>query len=316
MSDAMRPSAAPDKPDTTGTPDSISRSRALALLVFGAVAISFSPVFVKVAVRDGLGPTSVAFWRMALGAGILVLIVPTRRATLAMPAPLLWLALVAGAVFTADLYLWHRSIALVGAGMATMLASTQVFNTAVLTWLFFRERPRRTFYPAAAMGLIGVALLAGLGGGVALVGDRLTGVLYGLCTGLAYAGYLVTTRTMARRSVRPRMLTVVAWISIMGALCSLVVCGLEEDVFLPRHTSTWLALAGLGALVQAAGWWAITVGLPRVKASTAGLILLLQPTLATVWGWLLFGEALAPLQLVGAGLTVSAIYLGTVVGKK
>ena len=39
--------------------------------------------------------------------------------------------------------------------------------------------------------------------------------------------------------------------------------------------------------------------------------LLLQPLLATVWGWLLFGERLAPLQLVGALLTLGAIYAGT-----
>ena len=55
---------------------------------------------------------------------------------------------------------------------------------------------------------------------------------------------------------------------------------------------------------------AITASLPHVRGATAGLVLLLQPALATVWGRLFFAERLGALQLVGAGLVLTAIYLG------
>ncbi|MFH2051659.1 MAG: DMT family transporter [bacterium] len=290
--------------------------RPLPLLVLGAVIISFSPVFVKSAAIAGLGPTSIAFWRLALGAGPLFIMAAFRRTPLGISRRVLGLALLAGAVFTVDLFLWHRSIRLIGAGPATILGNTQVFNTAILTWLLFRERPAVRFYPAAVLGLAGVALLVGVGGGDALAGDHLAGVLFGLGTGVAYACYLVTTRSMAQRASRPPLLTIVAWVSLMGAVCSLAVCGFEDDPFMPHRAGTWAHLIGLGVLVQAAGWWAITAALPRVKGSTAGLVLLLQPVLATVWGVVLFGESLAGMQLAGAGLTIFAIYLGTGVGKR
>ncbi|MCK4373360.1 MAG: EamA family transporter, partial [candidate division Zixibacteria bacterium] len=55
----------------------------------------------------------------------------------------------------------------------------------------------------------------------------------------------------------------------------------------------------------------ITTSLPHLNASRSGLVLLLQPLLATVWGWLFFAEHLTPLQLVGGTITLSAIYLGS-----
>ncbi|MFN2371222.1 MAG: DMT family transporter [Candidatus Krumholzibacteriia bacterium] len=290
--------------------------RPLAQLVLGAVIISASPVFVKAAALDGLGPTSIAFWRLALGAAPLLVLARARGEDLRVSRRVFGLALLAGAVFTADLFLWHRSINLVGAGLATILGNTQVFNTAVLAWLLLGERPARSFFPAAALGLAGVVLLVGLGSGVALEGRYLLGVVLGLGTGVAYAGFLLITRTMARRPSRPALLVIVAWVSLLGAACSGAVCLLEDDAFLPRSWGTWLNLAGLGVLVQAVGWWVITAALPRLPGATAGLVLLLQPVLATVWGALLFGERLGPLQLAGAGLTLAAIHLGTRAGPR
>ncbi len=286
-------------------------SRGMLLLVIGAVLISFSPVFVKVAALEGLGPTSIAFWRLLLGAIPLFLVAGLRHTPLRITRRVFALALLAGAVFTLDLSLWHRAIHLVGAGMATILGNTQVFNTALLAWLIFREKPLRSFYLAAVLGLVGVSLLVGLGGGIALTGPYLVGIIFGLATGVAYACYLMVTRSLAKASERPPLLTLVAWITLLGAACSLVVCLTESDPFLPRSAETWLSLVGLGILVQAAGWWIITAGLPQVKGSTAGLLLLLQPVLATIWGRLLFGETLALQQLAGGVITLGAIYLGT-----
>jgi drug/metabolite transporter (DMT)-like permease len=42
------------------------------------------------------------------------------------------------------------------------------------------------------------------------------------------------------------------------------------------------------------------------------LALLLQPTMATVWGFMFFSEILGPLQLLGAAVTLTAIYFGSI----
>jgi drug/metabolite transporter (DMT)-like permease len=63
-------------------------------------------------------------------------------------------------------------------------------------------------------------------------------------------------------------------------------------------------------LCQAIGWIFISRALSRIQASRAGLILLLQPTLAFVWDVLFFSRPTVALDVIGASLTLAAIYLG------
>ncbi|MFH2055304.1 MAG: EamA family transporter, partial [bacterium] len=71
-----------------------------------------------------------------------------------------------------------------------------------------------------------------------------------------------------------------------------------------------LVLLLLALIAQALGWWAIFTSLKKVEASRAGLILLLQPILATIWGVLFFAEHLAWTQMLGGVVTLAAIYVG------
>ncbi|MEE4166461.1 MAG: EamA family transporter, partial [Desulfocapsaceae bacterium] len=50
--------------------------------------------------------------------------------------------------------------------------------------------------------------------------------------------------------------------------------------------------------------------LPRVKASIAGLLLLLQPALSFVWDVLIFNRYTTLLNWTGVVLGLAAIYLG------
>ena len=61
---------------------------------------------------------------------------------------------------------------------------------------------------------------------------------------------------------------------------------------------------------QVIGWVLITHSLPRVRASLAGLLLLLQPALAFVWDILFFSKETTALNLIGAAVTLTAIYIG------
>jgi drug/metabolite transporter (DMT)-like permease len=60
------------------------------------------------------------------------------------------------------------------------------------------------------------------------------------------------------------------------------------------------------------GWLLISRGIPHVEAGRAGLVLLLQPSLAFVWDILFFGRPTDALDVAGAVLAVGAVYLGTV----
>lgn len=283
----------------------------LILLTFGAVCISFAPVFVKLVGGERLGPTAMGFWRTLFGALVLFSVLLIRGSRLSLSPRLLKFAALAGFIFFVDLFIWHRSVIYSGAGMSTILANTQVFITAILSFFIFKEKLSLRFWVAAVSAIGGIALLVGLATDEVIFDTKyLWGIAFGLITGVVYAHYLVTMRWVSHREVIPDVMLFIAWTSAFSALFLGVSATLESAPMIPPDTASWIYLISLGLVAQALGWWAITSSLAKIVASRAGLILLLQPTLAMVWGVLMFSEQFTPTQALGATITLTAIYFG------
>jgi len=217
----------------------------------------------------------------------------------------------AGVAFAVDLTVWHHSIFLAGAGMATILGNTQVFFTALLATVFFNERLTPRFLAAAVSALAGLILLVGVGSDVEFSADYLRGIAFGLATGVVYGVFLTLLRSAALHDGQRSTLVRPAWFTVFAAL-SLVVPALGgSGRVVPDGWPGWVLLALLALVAQVFGWWTISVSVGRVKASNVGLVLMIQPVLSTVWSALLFGETLAPLQILGALVTLAAIYAGS-----
>lgn len=287
------------------------RGRPLATLVVGAACISFAPILVKVLMRGGIGPTAIGFWRCALGTVVLAALARGRGASLRLPRRAAWFAAAAGLAFFADLAVWHRAIRDAGAGLATILGNMQVFLTALLSWWLFRERIGARFAAAAVAAISGVVLLVGVGSGVELSGAYLRGVGLGLLTALLYATFLLAMRASGSASGGGSTLAVMTWMSAFATVPLGLLTVVEDGPAVPVGWAAWSAVWGLAILAQSFGWWSISRALPRVPGATAGLLLLLQPVLATVWGAVLFDETLTVLQGVGAAVTLAAIYAGS-----
>jgi drug/metabolite transporter (DMT)-like permease len=214
-------------------------------------------------------------------------------------------------VFFLDLFFWHRSIIYVGAGMSTILGNTQVFGSALLSWLLFKERPSIRFFIAAVSAVFGVVLLVGmLAKDIEFSALYTRGILFGLLTGLTYACYIILLKGAGHRQRVGDSVAFMAGISLLSAAFLGGAAAMERNRLVPPDLASWLLLAALGVVSQAVGWWAIARSLSEIVASKAGLILLLQPTLAMVWGMLFFDEQLAATQAAGAAITLAAIYYG------
>jgi drug/metabolite transporter (DMT)-like permease len=279
-------------------------------LVAGAVMISFSAVFVRLV---HVAPTVSAFYRMFFGSIIILAAMAWRREKPSVSARNFLVLALAAVFFAFDLGLWHRSILYVGPGVATLLANFQVFVLAAVGVGFFKEK--LTLYQWAAIGLamLGLILLVGSGW------DKLSaqyhiGVVLGLLTAVAYAGYILTLRS-ARTVEGGSSYTVVAVVSLITALILAASVGAEGDSFMIPSWSDagWLFLYGL--VPQVLGWVLISNAMARgVGAAQVGLVLLLQPTCAFIWDWLFFGRHFSGPEMAGAGLALVSIYMGSLKG--
>ncbi|MFH2202738.1 MAG: DMT family transporter [Elusimicrobiota bacterium] len=280
-------------------------------LVCGALIISFAPILVKAA---SLGPTAIAFYRCAAATMVMLVllaVIPKMRPDRArMPDPkVLVFCLGSGLFFALDLFVWHRSLVWTGAGMGTILANTQVFYVAAIGILFYKEAVTVRFMIAVPAAFIGVYLLAAYQAPALRGENYLLGVVCGLTTGFMYTGFLVLLRKAELLLGEKGTLWNLTWMSGSAGVFLLLFALGEGTLTVPRGQDLlWLMLLGVGP--QTCGWLLITAGLAEVPISKAGLVLLLQPTLATVMGALIYGERFAAVQVIGALLTIGAIYLG------
>ncbi len=275
-------------------------------LFIGAALISLSPVWVKLV---DVPPSTSGFYRVLFGSAALViyLLVTRKRMTLSRRA---WLMLAVAAIFFAlDLWFWHRSINYVGPGLSTLLANFQVFIMMLAGVVLLKQFPRPIQVLAVPMALLGLSLIVGLDWNN-LPDEYQLGVIFGLLTAVAYAGYLLSLR-QARQDSPYKVPT--REMAVVSIICTIImaatVLGEGESLSIPSYADFgWLV--AYGVLSHSLGGLFIASSLPQVTTAEAGLALLLQPTLSFVWDVVFFSRPMTAVELLGACIALVAIYLG------
>ena len=273
---------------------------ALAALLLGATCIALSPIFVRIA---DVGPTASAFWRVALAAPLLW---PIAALTPHGPALAHWrLFLLAGVAFAGDLAFWHWSIRFTSVANSTLLANLASIFVTLAAWLFWRERPSGRFLLGLAAALAGVMLLVRTS--LAFSASALLGDAFGVVTAAFYAGYILAVKDLRDRGAATVQLMAIST-TITAALLFPVALASGETL-LPASAAGWLTLAGLAWISHCAGQGLIAYSLAHLPAAFSSVSLLFQPVMAAIFGWVLLGEALTPLQMLGGAVVLAGIYL-------
>lgn len=286
--------------------------RALLATTLGAVMISFSAVWVKLA---QVTPTASALYRVGFGSLFLTVVLLVRRENPWRGWSCMGMALAAALFFALDLFTWHRSIGYVGPGLATILGNFEVFLVPLAGLLLYGERPGLRFMASVPLAVAGLILLVGVRWDQ-LTADYRIGIYYGLGTAVFYTGFLVILRKVQSHPSKPSAalsLLVVSAATAVYLAAEMLRTG--ESFAIPDPRSA-MALVALGLMSQTVGWLLITHALPRIPAAVAGLVLLLQPSLAFVWDVLFFDRTTTATAWLGVAVALLAIYLGATSGAR
>ena len=291
---------------TTTAEAGAARERvALLALLAGATAIAFAPIFVRL---SELGPTATAFCRVAFAAPVLMLWLMSEQRRLGpaarRPATARdwWGLVAAGSFFAGDLAVWHWSITLTSVANSTLFANfTPIFVTPA-AWLLFGERIRPTFLLGLLLAIGGAALL--MGQSLTLSVDHILGDVLAIVTAGFYAAYmLVVSRLRATFSTA----TIMAWSAAITAILLVPVAILSGESLIAFSLTGWAVLLGLALLSHCGGQSLIAYAFAHLPASFSSVGLLLQPAVAAILAWLLFSEALGPLQALGGIVILAGI---------
>jgi drug/metabolite transporter (DMT)-like permease len=279
-------------------------ARPRAMAVAGALTIAFSSILVRL---SHTSPSTSAIFRCLYALPVLaVLALREDRRLGARPARDRRLALAAGVFLGADLLCWHRSIADIGAGLSTVLANLQVAAVPLLAWAVLGERPGRRVLAALPVVLAGIVLISGALEQGAYGRDPTAGAVFGVLTGLAYAGFILVLRQSSAERRPPAGPLLDA--TIAAAVTTLAGGLLIGDADL---VPTWPAhgwLVTLAVTSQVVGWMLISQSLPRLPAAVASVLLTIQPVGSVVLGAIIFGESPTALQIAGVAARLAGLF--------
>lgn len=240
-------------------------------------------------------------------------------ACIALAGPTLWrgasgatrrdLALMAGLGVVLIVYQWCylASIDRLGIAPATLIAlCVPPVLVAAVSAIFLGETMTPRLLVSLLGALAGTALLVGApvaGGDPRDGGALLAGVLLGLGSAAGVAGHALGSRTIAGHHDALLPLA----IGFPAGTIAFAPVALGRGFSLDQPLIGWLLVLYLGVVPSAIAYLLYQRGLRHLPASTATIITLVEPLTAAVLAWMLFGERLGPLGLLGGGLLLASI---------
>jgi drug/metabolite transporter (DMT)-like permease len=131
------------------------------------------------------------------------------------------------------------------------------------------------------------------------------GTALGLGAAVVYSAYILVSDGIARR-VRPRVL---AALVCSGAAVTLTAGSAALGELNPGELTAagWGWLAGLALVSTVAALGLFFAGLERVGPTTASILSTVEPVVTVVLAFLVFGEVLGELQLLGGALVLGGV---------
>ncbi|HEX2905232.1 MAG TPA: EamA family transporter [Phototrophicaceae bacterium] len=159
---------------------------------------------------------------------------------------------------------------------------------------------------ALAAALLGSVLLVGLNDAAAQHTNLPLGVGFAGLAAATYGGMILGGRLLANRDYHPLQTT--AMMFAAGSI-TLIVLNAASGISVPQSPQVWLAIVYLAVIPTALAYGLFHLGLRTVPATTASIVSMLDPVVAALLTWWLFGETLSWAAIGGAALLLLSIGL-------
>ena len=258
----------------------------------------------RIAFDHGASVVAAVSVRASFTSLVLLAMMRIQGIRLAIPRELRGKTLLAGLLIASQSYCLYSAVALIPPALALLVFQTSPMLYVLLTWALGRERPRwRALWPMA-LALVGLSLALNLRTG------HFDTDWAAISAGVAWACASDASMTVvyylnanALKSLDGRLRTFA--MTVVTALLVIIAGAAAGAHVFPRDAMGWLGLALL-ACFYCVAMMSLFYMLPRISTTTTSA-LNFEPIALLVLSSLILDITVAPLQIVGALLTVSAI---------
>lgn len=292
------------------------------VISLGILAVSTASIFIRFA-QENASSIVIATFRLMIATLVLGPIAWARhRAELRTLDRRDWmLGLLSGLFLAMHFATWITSLEYTSVASSVVIVTTTPLWVALLSPLVLRERIGR----AVAIGLVlslGGGIIVALSEACTLTGGQFTcvggevfsrstsalGNTLALLGAFAAAGYLLIGRRLRKKLSLIPYIFVVYGIAALALVVTMFAMG-ESPVGYPPITYLWFLLLAL--VPQLLGHSSFNWALGYLPASFVSISLLGEPIGTIILAYLLLNESPAPLELIGAILILTGIYIAS-----
>ncbi len=192
--------------------------------------------------------------------------------------------------------LWFYAVTIVPLSQLFALEFTTPLWVALLSPLFLGERMTGIRLAAAALGFVGILIVARPG-----TMEINAGVIAGASCALGFAGAVMATKLLARHE---GVISILFWLTVMQAAFGLITAGYDGAIKIPTSaTLPFIAIIGVCGLFS---HFCITNALSIAPATVVSPLEFLRLPLVAVVGLFLYNEPLLATVFIGAALVFAA----------
>ena len=292
-----------------GTTENTKISAGPALLVLAAGCLwGFMGLLVRSTGTLGLGTMETCFLRALVTAvSMLLLLLILDRRALKVRLRDLWCFAGTGIVsMTFFNFCYFKTIMLTSLSVAAVLLYTAPVFVVLMSAPLFGEKLSRRKLLAALVAFMGCAFVSGIVGGAGRL--SLSGILFGLGSGIGYALYSIFGRYALERGYGS------ATISFYTFVFALIPTFLLADTraalsALTGSPGQFAFLAALIIMVTLAPYLLYTKGLQGLENGSASILASIEPVVATLVGLVIYSEKLGIWNILGIALVLLSILL-------
>jgi len=193
--------------------------------------------------------------------------------------------------------------------IGALLMATSPLFVVIYGMLLGLERPRRTVIAGILLSFVGTLLLiAGGQGELSLRRETLLGDLMILLAAMMWAAYTLGGKSLLGRysPLKLNALTMIPGTLLLALISAPALAGQDWGAVSAGQWGAWAYSTTFAVVVAYVLWY---TSVQRVGGARTAVYSNLTPVVATVASWLLMGERLAPLQILGAAVVIAGILL-------
>ena len=270
----------------------------IVILMMIAVSFGLNHISARIAFDHGASVVTGVFARSLFTSLAVFALLYLQGVRIALSRLQLGRAACIGVALAVQSYCLYSAVAQIPVALALLAFNTFPVMLSLMTWAAGRGRPSARAAIAMPIALVGLSIALDVWGKP--VGP---GVLWAVAAGFAFALALFLTDVWLKEvDGRVRSALTMAAVAILVAAAGSAVGAFRA----PADATGWLGLALL-SLFYALAITSVFVVLPRMGSSNYAVVLNFEPISLLLLGWVILGQVIAPLQVLGAFIVVGAI---------